>query len=130
VDIWNEKKFKNFNIKAEEYFILNTINIKNNIKKIKSTTRDFFKKNKFNYDFIYLDASHKSKDVLFDCINSWKILNINGVFIINSIFWREFKNLYNNNLNGISLFLRLIKYNDCQIINITKNFLALKKIAQ
>ena len=130
MDIWNEKKFKNFNTKAEKYFNKNTINIKNNIKKIKSTTKQFFKKNSFNYDFIYLDASHKSKDVMFDCINSWKILNINGVFIINSIFWREFKNLYKNNLNGINLFLRLLKYKDYKIINITNNFLALKKIAQ
>jgi hypothetical protein len=127
VDSWNKKEFKNFNYKAEDYFNKNIKFYKNKIKKIKSTTKKFFLKNNLNYDFIYLDASHKSKDVLFDCINSWKNLNVGGVFIINSIFWREFKDLHNNNLSGVNLFLRSINYNDYQIINITNNFLSLKK---
>ena len=129
VDSWNKSKFKNFNCKAEEYFNKNIIFFKKKIRKIKCTTKEFFLKNNLNYDFIYLDASHKSKDVKLDCINAWKILNISGIFIINSVFWREFKDLHDNNLNGINLFLRTINHNDYQIINITNNFLALKKIA-
>jgi hypothetical protein len=129
VDIWEKKKFLNYNLKAEDYFNKNTIFFRNKIKKIKSTTKKFFLENSYNFDLIYLDASHKCKDVKFDCINSWKILNINGVLIIHSIFLRKFKNLYNNNLNGVNLFLKEIKNNNYKIINITNNFLALKKIA-
>ena len=129
VDIWDKKKFINYNSKAEDYFNKNTIFYRNKIKKIKSTTKKFFSRNNYNFDLIYLDASHKCKDVKFDCINSWKILNINGVLIIHSIFLRKYKNLYNNNLNGANLFLKEIKNDNFKIININNNFLALKKIA-
>jgi hypothetical protein len=129
VDIWDKNKFLNYNTKAEDYFNKNTNFFRNKIKKIKSTTKKFFLENSNNFDLIYLDASHKCKDVKFDCISSWKILNINGVLIIHSIFLRKFKNLYNNNLNGVNLFLKELKNNNYKIINITNNFLALKKIA-
>jgi len=128
VDLWNKKKFAKFNIKAENFFNSNTKEFKNRINKIKSSTKHFFKENKNNYDFIYLDSSHKSKDVEFDSINAWNILNKDGIFIIHSLFWRGFKNLYNNNLHGVNLFLKKIKANNFQIINVTNNFLALKKL--
>lgn len=128
VDSWNKKKFKKFNIEAENYFDKNTKDFKNRINKIKSSTKNFLKENKFNYDFIYLDASHKSKDVEFDCINAWNFLNKKGILIIHSLFWRGFKNLYDNNLHGVNLFLEKIKSSNFQIINVTNNFLALKKI--
>lgn len=128
VDLWNKKKFTNFNIGAENYFDKNTKDLKNRINKIKLSTKNFPKENKFNYDFIYLDSSHKSKDVEFDCINAWNILNKKGIFIIHSLFWRGFKNLYDDNLHGVNLFLEKIKASNFQIINVTNNFLALKKI--
>lgn len=34
------------------------------------------------FDLIYVDGSHEYKDVLEDCLNSWKMLNPNGLLIL------------------------------------------------
>lgn len=46
-----------------------------------TTTKNFFKKNRKKYDYIYIDGDHSYSGVRFDYINSRKILN-NGGFIV------------------------------------------------
>jgi predicted O-methyltransferase YrrM len=58
-----------------------------NVSKFKGTTKDFFKQNKETFDFIYIDASHKKKDVMFDLENSFTILNINGIIACDDYIW-------------------------------------------
>ena len=98
------------------------------MKKIKSTSKNFFKKNTVNaFDIIYLDASPFFLDVLHDAKESWKLLNKNGYLIFNSILYRHFPKLNQNNLGGINIFLnnKNIRYN---IISISSNMLIIKKI--
>jgi len=49
---------------------------------IKSSTDDFFKKNKENFDVIFVDADHKFDSCVKDFENSLKILNYNGFIFI------------------------------------------------
>ena len=48
-----------------------------------------------------------------------------SILIINSIFWRGFKEIKKNNLYGISNFMK--KNKDFKIIYVTRNTLFLKK---
>jgi predicted O-methyltransferase YrrM len=55
--------------------------------KFKGTTADFFKQNNQNFDFIYIDASHKKSDVAADLNESFKLLNINGIIACDDYLW-------------------------------------------
>ena len=49
---------------------------------VKSTTDEFFNKNKENFDVIFIDADHKYESCVKDFENSLKILNYNGFIFI------------------------------------------------
>ena len=72
-------------------------------------SEDFFIKNKKKFDIIYIDGSHHANDVFNDCIESWKILNKNGVIIIDDNFWQGYKNHQENPISGINRFLSINK---------------------
>lgn len=63
--------------------------------KNKTTTDDFFKKNKLHYDLIYIDASHEFKDVYNDAANSLKWVKSNGYILFDD---------YNINFDTIESF--------------------------
>ena len=48
----------------------------------KGTSDDFFKKNKSNFDCIFIDGLHEYKQVKKDILNSIKFLNKNGTIIL------------------------------------------------
>ena len=48
----------------------------------KGTSNDFFKKNKSNFDCIFIDGLHEYKQVKKDILNSIKFLNKNGTIIL------------------------------------------------
>lgn len=54
------------------------------------TTKEFLKNANELFDFIYIDASHKSKDVITDAILSWDILKKNGILIFDDYEWKKF----------------------------------------
>lgn len=57
------------------------------------------------FDFIYVDASHKSLDVYSDLILSWKLLDINGILAIDDYLWQISNDPFENPKNGIDHFL-------------------------
>ena len=115
---------KKSNLDAVDKLDKKSIHFKNflfNKKKLKKfryfniLSNKFFKKNKKkNYDLIYIDGSHYYKDVLNDALNSYKILNKDGIIIFDDLLYtRESRNKKNkeftNTLGGIIIFLSKIK---------------------
>lgn len=39
------------------------------------------------FDFIYVDGSHEAKDVLIDCLNTFSLLKIGGIMILDDYGW-------------------------------------------
>jgi hypothetical protein len=94
VDTWNGSQKKDGHIDNHGHLNFNEVEDHHakltkglNVSKFKGTTQDFFKQNKETFDFIYIDASHKKKDVMFDLENSFKILNINGIIACDDYIW-------------------------------------------
>ena len=127
VDNWNQANLIKYSLSAENYFDKNIFKYKDRVNKNKKNSENFFKTNKKNFDLIYIDGSHFHSDVELDCLNSFEKLNVNGLLIINSVFWRGKKwKLNHNNLSGILRFLK--KTEKYKILLITRNTLFLKKI--
>jgi Methyltransferase domain len=132
VDKWDIPFYKKSkskpNINAENYFVGNT-KCYSQVKKIKSTTTNFFKKNIISsFDIIYIDASHNYMDVFNDAKKSWDILNKNRYLIFNSLLWREPKRLREYNLGGVNMFLNNNKI-QYKVVSISSNMLILKKLS-
>jgi hypothetical protein len=89
---------------------------------------DFFKRRmNILYDLIYIDGSHFYKDVLNDCINSFKILKLNGYLILDDYFWVFYKNINDNPASAINFFLKNYK-SKFKIIHLSDQVI-LKKIS-
>lgn len=101
----------------ENVFYKNIINSKmnNRIKGIKGNSSDvlldLYKKG-LQYDFIYVDGSHKCLDVFFDLMLSWKLLRTGGILAIDDYLYhcdRVAKEPYEYPFEGVNHFLRLVK---------------------
>ena len=42
-----------------------------------------------NYDFIYVDGSHSSYDVIYDAVLSWHLLKKGGILAFDDYSWRQ-----------------------------------------
>jgi predicted O-methyltransferase YrrM len=126
VDLWQdveEYKGKNFNI-IENNFDLNLKGL-SNINKIKSTSDDFFVKNKTIYDFIYIDGNHKFDYVLRDCENAWKFLNDDGFLVCDDYIWNYYTNIKLNPCFAVNKFL---EKNKVKILLVTNSQIFFQKI--
>ena len=90
-------------------------------------SNEFFSKNKKEFDIIYVDGSHHAKDVLEDCVNSWRVLQKNGILIIDDYFWIGYENNDLNPINGINDFLRKYK-KEYSVLKLSKYQLFIKKL--
>jgi hypothetical protein len=126
VDLWEgveEYKGKDFSI-IEKNFDLNLEGL-NNITKIKSTSDDFFIKNKTMYDFIYIDGNHKFDYVLRDCENAWKFLNDGGFLVCDDYIWNYYADIKLNPCFAINKFL---EKNKIKILLVSNSQIFLQKI--
>lgn len=57
------------------------------------------------YDFIYIDASHDSRDVILDAELSFKLLRPGGVMVFDDYGWAHYENPYRNPRPAIDFFL-------------------------
>jgi predicted O-methyltransferase YrrM len=128
VDLWEaveEYKDKDFNI-IEKNFDSNLKGL-SNITKIKSTSDNFFSKNKIMFDFIYIDGNHKFDYVFRDCENAWKFLNKGGFLVCDDYIWDYYKELLNNPCYAINSFIK--KNNaEIKILSVTNSQIFIKKI--
>jgi predicted O-methyltransferase YrrM len=93
----NHQEF--YDSRVEELYDEQTAGL--NTSKFKGTTADFFKKNKETFDFIYIDASHKKSDVADDLLESFNILNVDGIIACDDYLW---------NLEDLTISRDLIPY--------------------
>jgi hypothetical protein len=126
VDLWKdveEYKGKDFNI-IEKNFDLNLKGL-SNIRKIKTTSDDFFIKNKIMYDFIYIDGNHKFDYVFRDCENAWKFLNDDGFLVCDDYIWNYYREIKLNPCFAINKFL---ERNKVKILFVSNSQIFFQKI--
>lgn len=121
IDMWSSydenKLLENMdNLKVEKSFYKNisTAGLNHRIKGIKSDSTTCllrFIEEKKTVDFIYIDGSHKLLDLYSDLILSWKILERNGLLLIDDYTYLKEKNeVLNSPYEGVNHFLN--KYKD------------------
>ena len=128
VDNWlkTEDGYSNLDFnEIEKNFDFNIKNYKNIIK-IKKTSDDFFLSNTQMFDVIYVDGYHKSSQVFYDCINSWKCLNLNGILICDDYIWNHYSEIKNNPCFGVNKFLKTLN-NRYKILKISNSQIFLQK---
>ena len=91
---------KNFDTNLSKHHKLNRMN------KFKMTSNKFFDKNKSNFDLIYIDGDHSCDQVYIDINNAWKVLNKNGILILDDYLWWFYKNLKMNPSTAINNFIK------------------------
>ncbi|MDB2655881.1 class I SAM-dependent methyltransferase, partial [Candidatus Pelagibacter bacterium] len=91
---------KNFDTNLSKHHKLNRM------KKFKMTSNKFFDKNKSNFDLIYIDGDHSCDQVYIDINNAWKVLNKNGILILDDYLWWFYKNLKMNPSTAINNFIK------------------------
>ena len=128
VDLWEgveEYEGKDFSI-IEKNFDFNLQGL-NNINKIKSTSDNFFIKNKIMFDFIYVDGNHKFDYVFRDCENAWRFLNKGGFLVCDDYIWNYYKELLDNPCYAINSFIKE-KNREIKVLSVTNSQILIKKI--
>jgi len=57
-----------------------------------------------SFDIIYIDGSHKAKDVIADAVLSWPLLANNGILIFDDYQWDNYPDDFNNPRIAIDTF--------------------------
>jgi predicted O-methyltransferase YrrM len=108
VDIWKGvEELSNIDFKVvESNFDKNISKIKfNKIIKIKSESEVFFKNNKEKFSIIYLDGNHFFQNVINDIEQSWRILEVDGLLILDDYMWTYYNEPKQNPAYAINIFL-------------------------
>ncbi len=128
VDNWvGTEEYENLEFSnIEKNFDKNMSEFKNYVK-FKKTSDDFFNTNNKKFDIIYIDGYHKGSQVYKDFKNSWKVLNENGVIILDDYIWKFFENFKDNPCYMINLHLKEIK-NKVKILKVSNSQLFIQKI--
>jgi predicted O-methyltransferase YrrM len=128
VDLWEgveEYEGKDFSV-IEKNFDSNLQGL-NNINKIKSTSDNFFIKNKIMFDFIYIDGNHKFDYVFRDCENAWRFLNKGGFLVCDDYIWNYYKELLDNPCYAINSFIKK-KNREIKVLSVTNSQIFIKKM--
>jgi len=131
IDLWEKSNINseslnvNFN-EVEEKFNKNLDGYK--YSKIKNDSvialREVLKKN-FNFDFIYIDGSHNGEDILSDAIESYKLLNMEGIIVFDDVV-NVNKNISIQSYKGFEKFCQIYK-KKIKVLYL-KNIAVVKKI--
>jgi predicted O-methyltransferase YrrM len=82
------------------------------VRKFKGKSYRYF--NEFCYtdyfDFIYVDGSHHSDDLIVDAIKSFEALKIGGLMVFDDYFWQYYEREVDNPAGAINCFLRLKRH--------------------
>ena len=129
VDIWERIKEeygegidfnnieKNFNMNTKSY---------SNIFKIKKYSDEFFLSNDLTFDIIYVDGHHLADQVYKDAVNSWNVLNNNGLLIFDDYIWKNYDDINKNPCYAINRFMRE-KHDNLDVLEVTNSQIFIKK---
>ena len=129
VDIWERVKEeyneginfndieKNFDKNSKDYL---------NISKIKKYSDDFFLSNDLLFDVIYVDGHHLAEQVYKDAVNSWKVLNSEGLIIFDDYIWNNYNDVTKNPCYAINKFIKE-RQDNLDIIEVTNSQIFIKK---
>ena len=73
------------------------------------------------FDFIYVDGSHRAKDVLADAVMSWMLLKKGGLMIFDDYLWNKFENISAAPKLAIDSFVNCYA-EEIHIINTPQNY--------
>lgn len=97
--------------RIEEKFDNNMLSFAPRVSKFRGTSFTFFASgsNIPSYDFIHIDGSHYSDDVLVDAIKGFEVLRVGGVLIFDDYLWRHYSRAIDNPAAAINRFLHAKK---------------------
>ena len=74
----------------------------------KGLSQELLRKHHLNsFDFVYVDGSHRSADVLEDAVLSFRLLKSNGIMIFDDYEWKTYAGTLDNPRAGIDAFLEI-----------------------
>jgi hypothetical protein len=76
---------------------------------IKTTSDQFFATNNQKYNFIYIDGSHESSQLLKDLLNAFAALHVNGILAIDDYLGATNKPIKDRPFFAINLYLDLME---------------------
>jgi hypothetical protein len=96
---------------VESIFLKNTAAFRNNIRIFKGKSIAYFAECSSDemFDFVYVDGSHHSDDVMIDALKSFNHLRKGGVLVFDDYLWNELEPQNDNPGMAINSFLRLKK---------------------
>ena len=118
----------------------------NNLKKCKEEIKFIHKKSyealhdlkDERFDFIYIDGSHKSQEVLEDLVMSYRLLNKDGIIMLDdSVYWKARKHITNELIHDVTESPRMavdnfihIHWKNIQVLKLANNYqTAFKKLS-
>lgn len=115
-------------LSGRQTFQENLAKQKEKVEEFQGTSDEYFASqiNRGRFDFIYIDGSHKSQNVLKDAVNSFLSLEQHGILVFDDLTWRQSSDYFNNPAPGIVAFLNFYRDN-LDIIACTNQQLAVKK---
>ena len=127
IDNWSgTEEYKDLKFTTVESNFDNNMSEFYNYKKFKLSSDDFFKNNNINFDVIYVDGYHRGYQVSKDFINSWKILNKNGIIIFDDYIWQFFDKIDDNPCYAINQYLRKIN-KESKILKVSNSQIFIQK---
>lgn len=79
-----------------------------------------------NYDFIYIDGSHTTRDVLEDAVLAFDLLKINGIITFDDYNWKWFSDPLLNPGDGINSFIKCYAH-QLQVVESSNQLSIIKK---
>lgn len=115
--------------KIEQAFDANLQAFAGRVRKYKGTSFSFFASHSkpSSFDFIYVDGSHHSDDVVVDAVKCFEMLKVDGVMVFDDYFWHYYEDPIDNPAGALNMFLRL-KRDQLEIIGFDYQ-LVIKKTA-
>lgn len=95
---------------VEVRFDQNLSPFRDRVRKFKGTSEQFFSSQSENgavFDFIYVDGSHFSDDVIIDALKGFSLLKPGGVMIFDDYLWDYYPEVWHNPCAAINAFIML-----------------------